>query len=216
MRPLLSKTRAGGRAGENPLVGAIWTFLAVVAVVAAAAYGRMAELTAAALASAKDAVTLAIGLTGVLALWLGLMRVAEEAGLVRAFARAARPVLRRLFPEVPPEHPAMGAMLMNVSANVLGLGNAATPFGVKAMQELETLNPRPGTATDAQALFCAINTASLQLIPSTVVALRVAAGSRAPGEIIGATILASLCGAAAAVAAAKLLARVARPREGAP
>jgi spore maturation protein A len=190
-------------------VGAIWTLLVAAAVVAAAVNGRMPELTSAALASAKDAVMLSIGLAGVLALWLGLMRLAEEAGLVRAFARAARPVLRRLFPEVPPEHPAMGAMIMNVSANVLGLGNAATPFGVKAMQELETLNPRPGTATDAQALFCAINTASVQLIPSSVVALRVAAGSRAPGEIIGATILASLCGAAAAIAASKLLARFA-------
>jgi spore maturation protein A len=189
-------------------VGAIWTFLVAAAVVAAAANGRMSELTAAALGSAKDAVTLAIGLAGALALWLGLMRIAEEAGLVRAFARAARPVMRRLFPAVPPEHPAMGAMIMNVSANVLGLGNAATPFGVKAMQELETLNPRPGTATDAQALFCAINTASVQLIPASVIALRVAAGSRAPGEIIGATLFASVCGAAAAVATSKLLARL--------
>jgi spore maturation protein A len=190
-------------------VGAIWTFLVAAAVAAAAANGRMAELTAAALGSAKDAVTLAIGLAGAMALWLGLVRVAEEAGLVRAVARAARPLMRRLFPEVPPEHPAMGAIIMNVSANVLGLGNAATPFGVKAMQELETLNPRPGTATDAQALFCAINTASVQLIPASVIALRVAAGSRAPAEIIGATIFASLCGAAAAIATAKLLARLA-------
>ncbi len=195
-----------GRARIAP-VGAIWTFLVAAAVVAAAANGRMSELTVAALGSAKDAVTLALGLAGAMALWLGLVRVAEEAGLVRAVARAARPVMRRLFPEVPPEHPAMGAMIMNVSANVLGLGNAATPFGVKAMQELETLNPRPGTATDAQALFCAINTASVQLIPASVIALRVGAGSRAPGEIIGATILASLCGAAAAVTTAKLLAR---------
>ena len=101
----------------------------------------------------------------------------------------------------------MGAMVMNLSANMLGLGNAATPFGVKAMQELETLNPRPGTATDAQALFCALNTASLQLIPASVIALRAAAGSRAPGEIIGATIVASLCGVTAAVVAAKLLRR---------
>jgi spore maturation protein A len=178
-------------------------------VVAAAATGSVSELNAAALASAKDAVALAIGLAGVLALWLGLMRVAEEAGLVSTLARAARPVMRRLFPEVPAEHPAMGAMILNVSANVLGLGNAATPFGVKAMQELETLNPRPGTASDAQALFCALNTASVQLIPASVIALRVSAGSRAPGEIIGATILASLCGAAAAIATAKLLARLA-------
>jgi spore maturation protein A len=189
-------------------MGAIWTFLVAAAVVAAAVNGRMAELTKAALASATEAGTFALALAGAMALWLGLMRVAEEAGLVRALARFARPIMRRLFPEVPPDHPAMGAMLMNVSANVLGLGNAATPFGVKAMQELGTLNPRPGTASDAQALFCALNTASVQLIPATVISLRAAAGSRAPQEIIGATILASVCGAAVAVAAAKLLARV--------
>jgi spore maturation protein A len=189
-------------------MGAIWTFLVAAAVATAAANGRMAALTPAAMESAGKAVTLSLGLAGAMALWLGVLRVAEEAGFVRGLARLARPLMRRLFPDVPPEHPAMGAMLMNVSANVLGLGNAATPFGVKAMQELETLSPHPGTATDAQALFCALNTASLQLIPASVIALRAAAGSRAPGEIIGATILASLCGAVAAVVAAKLLARV--------
>jgi spore maturation protein A len=203
------------RRAKIPAVGALWTLLVVTAVIAAAVNGRMGELTRAALDSAGSAVTLSLGLAGVMALWLGLMRVAEEAGLVRALARAARPVMRRLFPEVPPEHPALGAMILNVSANVLGLGNAATPFGVKAMQELETLNPHPGTATNAQALFCALNTASVQLIPASVIALRAAAGSRAPGEIIGATILASLCGAAAAVAAAKLLQRVVPPPAGA-
>ncbi len=188
-------------------MGAIWTVLVAAAVVAAAVNGRMAELTQAAVDSAGKAVTLSLGLAGVMALWLGLMKVAEEAGIVRALARAARPLLRRLFPELPPDHPAMGAILMNVAANVLGLGNAATPFGVKAMQELEALNPHPGTATDAQALFCALNTASVQLIPATVIALRASAGSRAPGEIIGATLLASVCGAVVAVAAAKLLGR---------
>jgi spore maturation protein A len=186
-------------------VGILWTLLVAAAFAAAAVNGRMADLTRAAVDSAASAVTLALGLAGVMALWLGLIRVAEEAGLVRALARAARPLLVRLFPEVPADHPAMGAMIMNVSANLLGLGNAATPFGIRAMQELETLNPHPGAATDAQALFCALNTASLQLIPATVIALRAAAGSRAPGEIIGATLLASACGAAAAVAAAKLL-----------
>jgi spore maturation protein A len=195
-----------GRA-KNPAVGALWTLLVTAAVVAAAANGRMADLTRAAAESAGSAVTLALGLAGVMALWLGLMRVAEEAGLVRDLARIARPLMRRLFPEVPADHPAVGAMIMNVSANVLGLANAATPFGIRAMQELETLNPRPGVATDAQALFCALNTASVQLIPATVIALRTAAGSRAPGEIIGATLLASACAATAAVVAAKLLQR---------
>jgi spore maturation protein A len=192
-------------------VGVVWTLLVAAAFVAAAVNGRMSELTRAAVDSAAGAVTLALGLAGVMTLWLGLMKVAEEAGLVRALARAARPLLVRLFPDVPADHPAMGAMIMNVSANVLGLGNAATPFGVRAMQELETLNPHPGVATDAQALFCALNTASLQLIPATVIALRTAAGSRAPAEIVGATILASACGAAAAIAVAKLLGRAFPP-----
>jgi spore maturation protein A len=197
-------------------VGVIWTSLLAVAVAVAAARGRMAELTAAAVASAGQAVTLAIGLAGVMTLWLGLMRVAEEAGLVRALARSLRPALRRLFPSVPADHPALGAIVMNVAANAFGLGNAATPFGLKAMQELETLNPHPGTATDAQALLCAINTASIQLVPATVIAMRAAAGSRAPAEIVGATLLASLCGVAAAVLAARLLAPLFPPPSAAP
>jgi spore maturation protein A len=192
-------------------VGAIWALLLAASVVVAAARGRMADLTTAALDSAGRAVTLAIGLVGVMALLLGLFRVAERAGLVRALARAVRPLLARLFPAVPPDHPAMGAIVMNLSANVLGLGNAATPFGVQAMQDLERLNPSPGIATDAEALFCALNTASLQLVPATVIALRAAAGSTAPGEIIGATILASACGVAVAIAAAKLLGRLFPP-----
>lgn len=188
-------------------MGAIWTALLALSVAVAAAKGRMPELTAAAMESAGRAVTLAIGLVGAMALWLGLMKVAEEAGLVALLARALRPVLRRLFPSVPRDHPALGAIVMNVSANVLGLGNAATPFGLKAMKALDGLNPEKGTATDAQAMLCALNTASIQLIPASVIALRVAAGSRAPAEIIGATILASACGLVAAVTAARLLGR---------
>jgi spore maturation protein A len=186
-------------------MGGIWVFLVAVSVAAAAAGGRMGALTAAALESAGHAVTLALGLAGVMTLWLGLMRVAEEAGLVRLLARAARPVLQRLFPEVPPEHPALGAMVMNVAANVLGLGNAATPFGLRAMEALQELNPHRGTASDAQALFCALNTASVQIVPASVIALRAAAGARQPADILGATLLASLCATAVAIASARLL-----------
>jgi len=189
----------------------IWVLLVATSVVAAALGGKMAALTPAIATSAQTAVTLSIGLVGVMTLWLGLMKVAEEAGLVRLLARAARPLLRRLFPEVPPEHPAMGAMVMNVAANLLGLGNAATPFGLEAMRRLQELNPRPGTATDAQALFCALNTASLQLLPATVIALRTAAGARNPGDVIGPTLLATACAATAAVVSAKLLARAFPP-----
>jgi len=191
-------------------MGAILAVLLALSVAVAALRGRLPELTAAALDAAAKASGFALSLVGVLALWMGLMRVAEEAGLVRWIARLATPVLRRLFPGVPAHHPAMGAIVMNVAANVLGLGNAATPFGIRAMQELEALNPHPGTASDAQAMLCALNTASVQLVPATVIALRVAAGSRAPAEVIGPTLLASLCGVLAAVAGARLLGRLYR------
>ncbi len=193
-------------------MGAILAILMAISVVVAAVRGKLPDLTGAALEAAGKASAFALGLVGVLALWMGLMRVAEEAGLVRWLARLVAPALRRIFPAVPAEHPAMGAIVMNVAANLLGLGNAATPFGIRAMQELETLNPRPGTATDAQVMLCALNTASVQLVPATVIALRAAAGSRAPGEIIGPTLLASACGVVVAVLVASLLARLQRAR----
>lgn len=183
----------------------VWVLLLAASVAVAAATGRVAELPAAIAESAGRAVTLSLALAGVLALWLGLMKVAEEAGLVRALGRLARPALRLLFPDVPGDSPAMGAMVMNIAANMLGLGNAATPFGLKAMAELERVNPHPGVASDAEALFCALNTASVQLVPATVIALRAAAGARQPADILGATLLASTAATVAAVAAAKLL-----------
>jgi spore maturation protein A len=188
-------------------VNAVFLFLLVAAFVVAAVQGTIEKMTAGALDGAAAAVTLAIGLVGVLALWMGLMRVAEEAGLTRLLARAVAPVLRRLFPDVPPDHPAMGAMVLNVSANMLGLGNAATPLGIKAMEELQTLNPRPQIATDAMVLFLAINTSSVQLIPATVVALRAAAGATQPADIVGPTLLATTFSTIVGVLSAKLLAR---------
>ncbi len=186
----------------------LWVLLLVASVVVAAVNGRVPALPGAIAESAGRAVTLSLGLVGVLALWLGLMKVAEEAGLVRALGRVTRPVLRRLFPSVPDGSPAMGAMTLNLAANMLGLGNAATPFGVKAMEELERENPHPGTATDAQALFCALNTASVQLVPATVIALRAAAGARQPADVLAATLVASACATVAAVASAWALRRL--------
>lgn len=174
----------------------------------AAVTGRPAEMGNAALSSATDAVTLALGLVGGMALWMGLMRIAEKAGLVKLLARAARPVLSRLFPQVPADHPAMSSMLMNIAANMLGLGNAATPLGVKAMMELQSLNPKKDTATDAMVMFLAINTSSVQIIPATIIALRVKTGSADPAEIIGPALLATVCSTAAGIAAAFLLGRV--------
>ncbi len=167
----------------------------------------MDALSTAMLESAGSAVTLAIGLVGVMTLFLGLMKVAEAGGLLVIIAKALRPLMQRLFPEVPPDHPAMGAMILNISANILGLGNAATPFGIRAMQELETLNTAPGTATNAMVLFLAINTSSVTLLPTGVIAIRAAAGSLDPAAIVPTTLFATICSTTVAILMAKLLQR---------
>ncbi len=154
--------------------------------------------------SAGGAVTLAIGLVGVMALFLGLMKVAEAGGLLTVIARLVRPLMVRAFPDVPAHHPAMGAMIMNISANAMGLGNAATPFGIRAMQELDTLNPHKGTATDAMVLFLAINTSSVTILPTGVIALRAAAGSADPAGILPTTLFATILSTAVAFLAVKL------------
>lgn len=157
--------------------------------------------------AASGAVTLSIGLVGVMTLFLGLTKVAEAGGLLVVIAKTIRPLMVRLFPDVPPDHPAMGAMVLNLSANVLGLGNAATPFGIRAMQELDRLNPYKGTATDAMVMFMALHTTSLSLLPTGVVALRAAAGSKDPSAIVPTTLVAMLIATATAVVAALVLRR---------
>lgn len=158
--------------------------------------------------SAKTAVTIAIGLIGIMALWLGVMKIAEQAGLIAKLASVLKPITTRLFPDVPADHPAMGAMIMNISANMLGLANAATPLGLKAMEELNKLNKKLGTATDAMCTFLVINTSNVQLIAATVIAIRVAAGSTNPTEFLGAAIVATTISTIAGVTAVKLLARL--------
>ncbi|RLC24127.1 MAG: spore maturation protein [Deltaproteobacteria bacterium] len=157
--------------------------------------------------SAGAAVELAIGLVGVMALFLGLMKVAEAGGMLTILAKLIRPLMVRLFPEVPADHPAMGAMILNLAANALGLGNAATPFGIRAMQELDRLNPLKGTATNAMALFMAINTSSVTLLPTGVIALRAAAGSADPAVILPTTLFATIGSTTIAILAAKLYQR---------
>ena len=172
----------------------------------------MESLSKAMIGSAASSVELALGLIGVMTLFLGLMKVAEAGGLLRILAALIRPLMVRLFPEVPSQHPAMGAMILNLSANAMGLGNAATPFGIRAMQELDRLNPRPGTATDSMALFLAINTSSVTLLPTGVIALRAAAGSADPAGILPTTLFASPCSTLVAIVAAKLYSRVSREK----
>ena len=184
----------------------IWLAMLVVAVLVGGFTGHLPELTKGAFEQAKDAVMgIALPLIGIMAIWLGIMRLAERAGLVQLIAHALRPLMRRLFPDVPPEHPAMGSMVMNMAANMLGLGNAATPLGLRAMQDLERLNPRPGVATNAMCTFLAINTASIQLVPTTAIALLAVAGSKNPTAIVVTAFLATCCAACAGVLAAKVL-----------
>jgi spore maturation protein SpmA len=167
----------------------------------------MEGLSKAMIESAAGSVELALGLIGVMTLFLGLVKVAEAGGLLGILARLIRPLMVRLFPNVPPNHPAMGAMILNMSANAMGLGNAATPFGIRAMQELDKLNTRPGTATDSMALFLAINTSSVTLLPTGVIALRAAAGSMDPAGILPTTLFATVCSTVAAICAAKIYGR---------
>jgi spore maturation protein SpmA len=181
----------------------IWLALVLLAVAIGGWNDRLKDVTDGAFDGAKTAVTIALGLIGIMALWLGVMRLAERAGLVQRIARGLRPVMRRLFPDVPPEHPAMGSMLMNMAANMLGLGNAATPLGLRAMRDLETLNPRPGVATNAMCTFLAINTSSVQLIPATAIAILAASGSTRPTAIVGTALLATLCAATVAIVSVK-------------
>jgi spore maturation protein A len=173
---------------------------------------KMRAVTAAALEYAGIAVNIALGLIGIMALWLGVMKVAEEAGLLKILTRALAPVTKRLFPDVPPDHPAVGAMIMNIAANMLGLSNAATPMGLKAMEELNKLSPKLGTATNAMVTFLAINTGGLILIPATAIAVRAAAGSANPGIIIGTSIIGASAATVAGVLASKLLQRLPRYR----
>lgn len=186
----------------------IWLILMVIALIVGAINGRIEQVTEAAFEYADTSVKIAIDLIGIMALWLGIMNIAQDAGLVKMLAKAIKPISRRLFPEIPPEHPAMGSMILNIAANWLGLSNAATPLGLKAMEELQKLNSVKDTATNAMATFLALNTASVTLIPATIIGVRLSLGSKSPAEIIGTTIFASCCATIIAITATKLLQRL--------
>ncbi len=194
------------------MLNAIWVAMIVGAIVCGALTGSLDAVAKASTDSAKAGVELAIGLVGVMAFWLGLMRVLHKGGLLTAMAKVMRPVMTRLFPEVPPDHPAMSMMILNMVSNMLGLGNAATPFGLKAMMELNKLNPRKGTATNSMALFLAINTSGLAVLPTGMIAMRASIGANAPGSIFLTTILATMMSTVVAIGVAKVLCRLPRYR----
>ena len=185
----------------------IWFGMMFIAVIVGILTGNIDAVTQAAIDMAKTAVEIAIGLIGIMALWLGTMKIAEESGLIRIIASAIRPITIWLFPDVPEDHPAIGSIILNMAANLLGLGNAATPLGLKAMEELQDLNPEKDTATNAMCTFLAINTSSVQLIlPATVVALMGAAAN----QIFITTILATGLSTIAAIIAVRFLEKLKR------
>lgn len=183
----------------------IWLFFILSAIIFGAINGRLEAVTKAAFDSASDAVTLAIGLIGLMAFWLGIMNIAEESKLINIISKLVKPIAIRLFPDVPSDHPAIGSMTMNIAANMLGLGNAATPLGIRAMEDLSKLNKEKGVATNAMCTFLAINTSSVQLIPILAIGILSQVGYTNPTQIIGATIFASTVSTIVAIISVKLL-----------
>lgn len=197
------------------MVNAIWVALLLGGLAYGAAHGRLGDVTGAFMSQGGAAVQTSIQLAGIVAVWFGISRIAERAGLIDLLARAMAPLFGRLFPDVPPQHPAMGAIVMNMAANTLGLGNAATPFGLKAMRELQELNPRRDTASPAMVTFLAINSAAISLLPATTIAVRAAAGSHHPAEIAGPAMIVTGASMVAVLIATQVWRRTLPPGPGA-
>ena len=216
--PELWKKMAQGAGKENTLTASVTnldingnqTVVPITVTFEKISFVKMKAVTQAAIEYANVAVNISIGLIGVMALWLGIMKVGEEAGLLLLLTKVMAPITKRLFPDVPPDHPAVGAMIMNIAANMLGLNNAATPLGLKAMEELNKINPKAGTATNAMCTFLVINTSGLVFIPATAIAIRAGMGSANPGIIIGTSIFGAGCATVIGIIAVKLLQRLPR------
>ena len=187
------------------MINYIWCGMIIIGIIVGTLTGNIEAVSTAAIEWAETAVELSLGLIGVMALWLGLMKIAEEAGIVRGMGLLMKPIMVKLFPEVPADHPAMGSIVANMAANFFGLGNAATPLGIKAMQELQDLNENKDEASNAMVMFLAINTSSVTLISSSTIAYRSAAGAANPADIIGPTIVATIVSTTVAIIACKVL-----------
>ena len=187
------------------MINFIWCGMIVIGIVVGVLTGNIEAVSTAAIEWAETAVELSLGLIGVMALWLGLMKIAEEAGIVKGMGLLMKPIMVRLFPEVPADHPAMGSIVANMAANFFGLGNAATPLGIKAMQELQDLNENKEEVSNAMVTFLAINTSSVTLISSSIIAYRSAAGAVNPADVIGPTIIATAVSTTIAIIACKVL-----------
>lgn len=190
------------------MLNIIWLSMLFIAVIVGLIEGRLDAVVRAVTDSAKLGFELALGLAAMLSLWLGIMQIARESGLIKLIARLLQPVMRRLFPDVAVDDPAMGAMVMNISANMLGMANAATPFGLAAMKELQRLNTHVHTASNSMCTFLAINTSSVQLIPATAMAYLAANGNLHPSSIIFTSLIATAISTSVAIIAVKQLAKL--------
>lgn len=175
------------------MVNLIWAGMTIIGVIFAILNGTMNEVNEAVFKGAKEAVTLCIGLISILVFWLGMMKIAEDSGLLKTIAHICRPIVKRLFPEIPNDHPAMGYILSNMMANMFGLGNAATPLGIKAMEEMKRLNGGKNEASRSMITFLAINTSSITLIPTMIISIRMNYDSANPTDIVSTTLIASIC-----------------------
>ncbi len=180
------------------MVNVIWSCMAIIGIIYAILNGTMDDVNEAIFESAQEAVTLSIGLISVLVFWLGIMKIAEKAGILKVLARLLKPIVVKLFPDIPPGHPAMGYIISNFTANIFGLGNAATPMGIKAMEQMKQLSGTE-TATRSMITFLALNTSSLTLVPTTVIAIRMQYNSISPTEIVGTTIIATVISSVSAL-----------------
>lgn len=186
----------------------VWISLVLISIIVGAINGKLAEVTKAAFDMAQTSVDISFGLIGIMAMWLGILKIAEDSGVDKILARAIRPVSKFLFPDIPPDHPAITAILLNLSANWLGLSNAATPFGLKAMDELQKLNANKEVASNSMVTFLALNTAAITLIPATMIGVRISLGSASPQAIIFTTIFAGACATTVAVIVSKILQKI--------
>lgn len=194
------------------MINYVWFFMILAGVITAASKGQVHLVTEGVLKGSEQAVAVSLGLIGIVSFWSGVMKIAEDAGLMEMIAKALGPIARRLFPSVPRDHPAMGSLLVAMSANILGLGNACTPLGLKAMGELQELNKGQDTASDAMCTFMALTSSSLTLIPTTIIALRLTHGSATPTEIIGPILFATSCSTLTAITFDLVLRRLTRKR----
>lgn len=190
------------------MLNIIWLSMIFLAVICGIITNRLDQVVLAVTESSKFGFNLALGLTAMMTLWLGIMQIANDSGLVNRMARLMRPIFSRIFPDVPAEHPAMGSMLMSIAANLFGLGNAATPFGLQAMKDLQTLNTRVHTASDSMCMFVVLNASSLQLIPTTAIAFLAMNGSLHPSSIITSSIISSFVATLVAFIAARQFAKL--------